>query len=349
MVWMPEKRLLAIIVAAAVFGGCAAPGPSKEEIVGYKRPFGPRAPWNVPVKGLERHPGSERYGKLLWDEGAGERPGNFNLNVGGEYTYPVYYVSDATDTYTVEAKWVSNISGEKIPWNPEWKPNGGTDGQIILLDEKRGIEIDFWQAEVDRERKIVRATNCYRIGRGEKLDSATGNYWKKENGFSPARGIGIQYLAMLGRPEEIALGAIEHALSMPVVNTSGKESIPPATKIEHPDHPDGVPEGMRFALDVTDGEIEAWLAALPPEVTPEIRHFARIVAVALRDYGWFTTDTSGGAHLQFEARESAAGMWEALGIIDVESKETGKTYPRDLLDGLVTRDNIYVLVGSDNY
>ena len=43
------------------------------------------------------------------------------------------------------------------------------------------------------------------------------------------------------------------------------------------------------------------LSTLPPETV----RAARIIAVALRDYGWFITDTAGAATFQFEANVTA--------------------------------------------
>ena len=94
---------------------------------------------------------------------------------------------------------------------------------------------------------------------------------------------------------------------------------------------------MRFALDVSDDEIEAWVSSLPPEVE-QMKGYARVIGRALRDYGWFITDTSGGANLQNEAWVSAGDRWSKLGLATV--RVGGKEYPRDLLDGLLQRERI---------
>jgi hypothetical protein len=299
----------------------------------YVRPYGPNAPWNVPVSGLPRHPESDLYRDRLWNDAPSSRPGNFNLNF-WEYTYPVYYVEDATGTYPVESRW-GNLNGKSIPWNPEWQPAPGTDAQIILLDPAAGREWNFWQVEFTDG--VIRASNANLVD---------GDYRTKEDGFRPSRGIGVQYLAMLVRPEEVRQGEIRHGLSMPIRNTDGTEFVAPATKLEHPGRPVGIPEGMRFALEFTEEEMEEWLQSLPPEVE-QMKTYARIVGRALRDYGWFITDTSGGAHLQHEAWVTAGEEWSALGLETVEV--AGKEYPRDLLDGLMQRERIYVLVPSDQY
>lgn len=302
----------------------------------YVRPYGPKAPWNVPVAGLPRHPESARYARLLWEEGTSGRPGNFNLNF-TEYTYPVYYTRDATGEYPVKVsrKW-GNLDGKRVPWNPKWRPAPGTDAQVIVLDPATGREWNFWQVEF--RDGIVCASNASLV---------SGDYRTKEDGYPGSRGVGIQYLAMLVRPEEVRQDQIRHALSMPIRNTSGEFFVPPATKLEHPDRPAGIPEGMRFALEVTDQDIERWVESLPAGTPAGMRRYARILARALRDYGWFVTDTSGGAHLQHEAWVSAGERWTQLGLAPIEIG--GKEYPRDLLDTLVTRERIYALVPSDQY
>ena len=181
---------------------------------------------------------------------------------------------------------------------------------------------------------MVSATNASRT---------QGDYHIWEGGNPSSREIGIAYLAMLVRPEEVSAGVICHALSMPIKNTSGQTFVAPATKLEFPTGRAGIPEGTRFALDVTDAEISDWADGLPGKMRPA----GVAIAHALRDYGWFITDTSGGASLQFEARVSAAKRWDALGLR--ERPVGSKVYPRDLLDGLLLPSRIYVIVPSRQY
>jgi hypothetical protein len=67
----------------------------------------------------------------------------------------------------------------------------------------------------------------------------------------------------------------------------------------------------------------------------------------LRDYGWFVVDSSGAATMQFESRLTAGDCWEQSGLQEIEIDD--KLYPRDLLDGLMTRERIYALVPSSEY
>jgi hypothetical protein len=311
----------------------------------WVRPYGPNAAWNVPVAGLPIHPESDEYAASMWSD-APDDPGNFNLTFDG-YTYPVYSACDADGEAPVDTTWDTNLDGKSMPWSASWLPADGSDGQVIVLDPDTGREWNLWQVSFDGD--TVHATNGNLVQAG--IEPGDGNdpasYWTKEDGFKSSRGVGIQYFAMLVVPEEIAQGHIDHALSMPIRNTSGEFFVPPATKLEHPNNGPGIPEGMRFALAVTDEEIEAWVDALPAELPDSTRDSAFVIAVALRDYGWFVTDTSGAAHLQFEDRLTAAAEWVALGLD--EQSAGGKEYPRDLLDGLITEERIYAIVPSDEY
>ncbi|MCX8035893.1 MAG: hypothetical protein N3D11_02330 [Candidatus Sumerlaeia bacterium] len=306
----------------------------------YVRPYGPNAPWNIPVPGIPRHPESDLWADRLWRLSTADRPGNFNLGGFEDYSYPVYTADEATTWVAVRSRhpdW-GNLHGRSIPWNPNWRPAKGSDGQVIILDPATGREWNLWQVEFDGQTVV--------IGNGSLVD---GDYRTKEDGFRPSRGCGIPYLAMLTRPEEIMQGAIRHALSMPIKNPNRNVFVPPATKTDAPRSgpADGVPMGMRFALNVTDEDIERWIGGLPPQLGDTTRYSARVIAKALREYGWFVTDTSGGAFFQFEYNGTAGEKWKALGLD--KRLIGGKEYPRDLLDGLLAQERIYALVPSDQY
>ena len=92
-----------------IYAGCSNTNKSSENtsnsssLTQYKRPYGINAPWNIPVKKIPRHPDSDLFTGRLWNEGC-NTPGNFNLTF-DEYTYPVYYTSNASGIYPVETKW----------------------------------------------------------------------------------------------------------------------------------------------------------------------------------------------------------------------------------------------------
>lgn len=105
--------------------------------------------------------------------------------------------------------------------------------------------------------------------------------------------------------------------------------------------PQQVPSGMRFAITNTDAEIDKWLDTKGYSAAK--RKTAKIIAVALRDYGWFVGDTTcDGAILSFAgvANPETKKKWANLGITDVSAES--------LLDGLFERTKIYAVDPSQN-
>lgn len=195
------------------------------------------------------------------------------------------------------------------------------------------------------------------------------------DGANPNRGSGLQMLALLTRADEVASGSIEHAIEMSVSNTMfGPECaadeqdtdvagvscgfyVPPATQVEWEDEAPAcgvntrpftdegrsatIPHGMRFALDLTDADIEAWLDERGFD-EPR-RSTARVFAVAMRDYGFIIADTTCSvANIQTEgtANPVTRAKWARLGLgDDLES--------RTILNGLITRERLYVVEPGD--
>lgn len=101
--------------------------------------------------------------------------------------------------------------------------------------------------------------------------------------------------------------------------------------------PQMIPPGIRFAITNTDAEIDAWLAT-KTNYSPAKKKTARIIAIALRDYGWIVGDTTcWGAGFVFSGTSNpqTAAKWKQLGIDDASSQQ--------LLDGLFKKEKIYVV------
>lgn len=138
--------------------------------------------------------------------------------------------------------------------------------------------------------------------------------------------------------------------------------LPPATRVEYtsnqnnlttnlcPDNPKTideatrsktVPEGMRIAINITDGEINNWLNQRG--YTGEKRETARVFAVALRDYGAIVGETGCygiGIETDGLLNPESAAVWAEQGITDI----AGNDNPHgDLLNGLLTRQRLYIV------
>lgn len=112
-----------------------------------------------------------------------------------------------------------------------------------------------------------------------------------------------------------------------------------------------IPEGMRFALEISDADIEAWLtsrATTDPTyaVGTARRQTAKIFAVAMRDYGWMITDSSCTSGLQMAsgANPATGALWQSLGV------NADRSSGGDLLFGLLPRykDKVYALAPATN-
>lgn len=276
---------------------------------------------------------------------------------------------------------LSNRPSAKIPWNPAWKSAGGTDAHIIVIDDRPGknnaiytvwgYETGFICAGLDQTQVCAFTV---RIGRG--FDGTVINY-KTHEGYTKDRGVGLNPYATLVTADEVAAGEIRHALGVSIPNPSfGPDcttsqlqepvnwnvvtkqcgtAVAPASKFEWFDRTTtpflaepfrtiytkdrSIPEGMRFGLDITYGQIESWINSRPDLASnPRRAETARVFARGLKDYGMMVVDTNKSRFsVQTEGGVNplTAAKWKNLAM--------GPEYDDDLLDGLVTANNVYVV------
>jgi len=306
---------------------------------------------------------------------------------GNDYSIPVYDASTATTNLAVRRKNSAMWSGffsvepnEAVPWNPtDWRPSLGNDGYMVVRDQASGHEWGFWNVSWwNHQTDVNNSLQCDPIAGGatENLPAPVGvgfdpgtmlcaagafevtdpagapvdtRTWR--GNFPGASGGGWSLGALVVTPDQVASGAIRHALHFYSANTMGGPecapdqqhmigetcggAVAPAGKLEkHAPTPqplaEQVPEGTRFSIDLSDAEIEAWLGSRG--YTGRLKETARTVAVALRDYGWFLGDSSPtSAFWVFDSSPTARAQWQGLGV-----QGDGK----DLLRGLVTPDNL---------
>lgn len=191
-----------------------------------------------------------------------------------------------------------------------------------------------------------------------------------------SRGCGLPKSALTVRADELMSGVINHALpltisnpmyGMPMANPMTNYLAPgagytsgfylePARKLEYafkmpPTGQDGtnvfsrdktIPSGMRFALAITDANIEAWLAQRG-FIGPK-KNTARIFAACLREYGAVVAETGGwGVGIECESISSpgASEKYKSLGLLN--EGETSANPSGDLLHGLLSYGSLYVV------
>lgn len=263
-----------------------------------------------------------------------------------------------------------------VPWNDAWQPAIGNDQSMLIIDPDTGRDYELWLVQKANFSDCLgngwRPGNLC-VGSAFLIPDAQGrpaDYRKYEGGFM-ARGMGLQKLALITRADEVASGSIRHALGMimfgtmfgpectasqrstPAAGTTCGFYVDPATRLEWTDGPSPcgqrtmtatsqdrsktVPEGMRFALDISDGDIAKWLDSRGYQGA--LRETARVFAVALRDYGWIVADTScshAGIETEGTINPVAHAKWKQLGIPEGKASES-------LLQGLITEQRMYVV------
>ena len=269
--------------------------------------------------------------------------------------------------------------GVTMPWNPAWKPGTGNDGLMTIIDYKTGtvwsvggigqLAANCWDLFGPNGQAGFDVNNPNHLCTSG-MSRREGIYTFADGTTVDGRGMGIDQIALTVRASEVRSGAIRHAVPMAITATMFGPACPggsadpgfgvscgswvkPATKLERINPNIGcaaqvvsdtersktIPEGMRFALRITDAEINTWLDAR--KYTGQLRETARIFAVALRDYGWIIAET--GCHGMLIQTDSvlagdAAPVWKQLGISGSGAFPNG-----DLLAGLITQERTYVV------
>lgn len=319
----------AISATPALAGPEAAHAAARLVAAPYERPFGPTAAWNRPASDFGRHPDSARLvAKLFRADGLGLEA--FRANV-RSYTYTVYDARSATIHPNVRAAhptW-GNLNGRRIPWSAGWRGSPGSDGQTILLDPPTGREWDLWRVG-------ALSGGVLDVGSGSLVP---GSYWTKVDGYAPVRGSGLPCLIGLVMPGEVEAGAVLHALSTTIRNVdSGGAYWPPAIKSDGAQvgsdaEAGGIPEGLRFALQISDGDFDRWVAGKPAR----LQRLSRVLGQAGRDYGWLVTDHGGVAAYQLQDWTTAGPRWSALGLTTAEADRS------TILSGLLDPERVYVV------
>lgn len=265
-----------------------------------------------------------------------------------------------------------------IPWNPSWESAQGGDNSIIILDEQQGIIYEIYGYKKDLEAytqcgPLFRERICtyhVEIGRNEVTGEVID--YRTYEGPLKQRGSGLSLYAGLLTADDVASGEIRHVLSVAVPNTAKKPActsqqlgtsaesntcgtaLAPATKFEYVtidhgitdqdpwkaiyDNAKSIPEGTRFAIDITDQEIENWIS-LQSRFNGQTAkaQSARVIAKALRDYGFMIVDTAGTPSIQNTGilNPTEKTKWQNLGFNSLDD--------RDILDGLLTKERIYTV------
>jgi hypothetical protein len=168
-------------------------------------------------------------------------------------------------------------TGGAIPIPPGAQPSVGPDSSLIVYQPSSATEWELWEAH--------EVNGAWSACWGGKLSniSASDGVFPAPYGLAAS---GISYLATLITESDVSAGAVDHALSLQLVECNG--SIAPADRTDCGPSPGQPPEGTWFRLPAS--------LAMPGGLTP----FAQLVFRALQNYGAVVTDQAGAVMIQAE-------------------------------------------------
>jgi hypothetical protein len=270
---MPRRALVVIALAAAVVA--AAPGASAQRL-----PKAPRCPvlprnntFNQRVDALPVAGGSATLvGSIGLDSSAHADFGSGTFD-GGPIGIPFTVVGRAQHRVPVSFQYADESDRGPYPIAPkapiEGGSNAGGDRHVLVVDRDRCRLYELYDAHpLDGGKR-------WRAGSGAIFDLRSNRL--RPAGWTSADAAGLPILPGLARYDEVARGAIDHALRFTAPRTRNAYVFPARHFASSNSSPDLPPMGLRIRL-----KRGADLSGLRPQ--------ARIVARALQRYGALLAD-----------------------------------------------------------
>ncbi|HEY8600864.1 MAG TPA: S-layer homology domain-containing protein [Thermomicrobiales bacterium] len=236
--------------------------------------------WNLPVTDLPVHPLSSTYlnniglgsglkadfGAGLWDGGPIGIP--YIVVPGSQPKVPIHYTAYGDE---------SDPGPMPIPRDApvEGGPAGDGDRHILVIDEDNRILYELYNAWPNPD---------------GSWNADSGAAWSldanmlRPDGWTSADAAGLPIFPGLARYDEVARGAINHALRFTIPRTQRAHLWPARHDASSSTDPARPPMGLRLRLK---GSVN--IAAYPPQ--------ARVVPQALRDYGMILADNGSAMYV----------------------------------------------------
>jgi hypothetical protein len=275
------------------------------------RPYSPKSPFNRPIPGNPRlHPNSGAIVKRLLGWGPAQTLVAGHADSNEDYSHPIYYARKSSPVYTVRCiRWRSQceVHGDRVRIPGKAKPANSGDGHLAVIDQRSGVEYDFWQ---------VRSKPP---GGGVLVVSHGGKTRIDRKGLgSSATAARFGLAAGIIRGKEMLAGKINHALFSAIKCTSGSSVYPAARGTSAAScgnfglsNRNAPPLGARFWLAMPKAKIRA----LP------LPKWQKTILRAMAKYGVLVGDTMNGNSswgLQAESGASYTSFgyrdpWEKVG------------------------------------
>ena len=253
--------------------------------------------WNVPIPS---NPTIDPDSAAMVDAALVAYAGTADLANDSSWGIPIVYGHSTDKSYAVGCTLYGCNTSVSFPIPAGVQPNAGSDHHLTVIDLDTWSELDMWGASYSSstdtwtaESRVVGSAS----GWGALCAQGQHCLGAVAAGFSMAGGV--------LRPEELAQGHIDHALTMMTPLTRSGYIACPATNTDgRSASTSALPEGARVQLDPAfDVAAQAWPSWL------------KAVAVALQRYGAYVSDTGGAVAFYAESTLNCSGdRWGAAGV-----------------------------------
>jgi len=281
----PAWRVAVIVTDSRLGRRRTASRPLRLDPPDCARFFGPTAVWNAPLPAdAPLDPDSRAVtANLLAMVDASSRsnmPPTINTSA---YAPAVYTVGADQPRVAVHVDKPPGSSDDlvaafsAVPLPPTARPSPGTDAQLVVWQPATDTMWEFW-----RLRRDSGGVHASYGGRLEDVSHGPG-YFSGPHALWGATATSLPLAGGTITPRELALGEIDHALSVGIPRArAGVYSLPAQRTdgVSHCEH--AVPEGARFRLDP---QVDVGALGLPPVVAAMAR--------AAQRYGIFVRDQAG--------------------------------------------------------
>lgn len=302
---MAAVALLALALAVSACGGSDEDASAKDASAAKRAPepadgsyFSAASPWNTPVEGLPKAPGSAKMLRLARKRVAViERPGHEGLATVERTVVKGFQINaarwaplvvEAGGSNVVNTKFVCRQSecgaeAERVPpmlaLPAATTPDPRYDGWLSVIDRENAMGYDFWRA-----RRQSDDTISYQYAKSWKLDGPGFSRPVSEdpNRAAGARGSGLPLFAGVIGPAELRAGEINHALAVSVPGLARRNYVQPASVTDGVGPTEALPAGARIRLKDS--------ALLRNEPKGPMRSSVEAILVALRKYGAIVVD-----------------------------------------------------------
>lgn len=243
-VLLAAASIVALAATACVprSGGAPTRSGTQNGPLGSCAVFPPNNPWNTDISAAPVHARSAAYLAQIATDGGGGAAAFLHADFGGDGAYGIPYVTVGADEPLVDTSffdWPDESDPGPYPIPLGAPVEGGSDRHVLAVDRDACKLYELFNATAGPDR--------WDASNGAVFDLRSNAL--RPDGWTSADAAGLPIFAGLVRYDEVAAGAINHALRVTFRRTSNAY-LHPATHEAgaNPDDPNRPPMGLRLRL-----------------------------------------------------------------------------------------------------